>query len=108
MTTRGDALVGRGKEYLGLLRCLTWLKVGEHSLTGVTGPGGRGRHYLTAGNRKDAQRKGDTVFLVPAVGGRQAGGQGSPAGRGQGRGTTLKGQASFARALPVTYLPSTS
>lgn len=101
MAKKGAAVLGRGKK--GRRKCLGSPQMSDFAqdqgsrLTGATDPGGRGWYYLAAGGRKDAQRKGDTAFLVTAVRwGRQAGGQGSPTGRGQGRDTTLKGQAYFA------------
>lgn len=92
MTKKGDALVGGGKECLGPLQmsdlALSWGAQSE------LGGWSRGlRLALPDSSKQGHQRKGDAVFLVPAVGGRQAGGQGSPAGRGRGRSATLKEQA---------------
>lgn len=76
---------------------------------------GSASRCLTARDWKDAQRKGDTAFSVPAVGG-QAGWRARVTCReGAGEGTTLKGQACFAWAsslrlssfclLGIFYLP---
>lgn len=71
------------------LRCPTWLKIRGAQSDWGDWFRGRGWYYLTAGDRKDAERKGDTAFLVPAV----AGGEGRQAGKGHlqggGRGGTL-------------------
>lgn len=71
------------------LRCPTWFKIRGAQSDWGDWSRGRGWYYLTAGDRKDAERKGDTAFLVPAV----AGGGGRQAGKGHlqggGRGGTL-------------------
>lgn len=60
MTKRGEA-VGRRE---GVSRPPLMSDLAQNrgsSLTGVSGPRGRGWDYLIAGDRKDAQRKGDTA-----------------------------------------------
>lgn len=62
MTKTGEALLGGGKKSLGSPLMSDLAQNQGSSLTGVIGPRGRGGYYLVAGDRKDAQRKGDTAF----------------------------------------------
>lgn len=112
---RGSS-VGRAEKSLGSLRCLTCIKIrGEQADQGYWSSWSRGSRLALPDSRRPGRtpEEGGHSLLGSSCGGggagRQAGGQGSPAGRGQGRDNTLKGQACFAQAsLPVTHLPSTS